>query len=30
MAALRAWVAETARLWSDELTAFKAHVEGGP
>ena len=29
MAALKAWLAETERLWSDELVAFKAHVERG-
>ncbi len=31
MAALKAWLGETERLWSDELAAFKAHVErSGP
>ena len=27
MEALKAWLGETERLWSDELAAFKAHVE---
>ncbi len=31
MAALKAWLGETERLWSEQLAAFKAHVErGGP
>jgi len=28
MAGLRAWLEETERLWSDQLAAFKAHLEG--
>ena len=28
MAHLKAWLEETERLWSDQLSAFKAHVEG--
>ena len=27
MADLRAWLERTEQLWSDQLTAFKAHVE---
>lgn len=27
MADLKAWLAETERLWADQLAAFKAHVE---
>jgi DNA-binding transcriptional ArsR family regulator len=27
MAELRAWLDQTERLWSDQLAAFKAHVE---
>lgn len=27
MAALKAWLGETERLWSEQLAAFKAHVE---
>jgi len=27
MAALKDWLAETERLWTRQLTAFKAHVE---
>jgi DNA-binding transcriptional ArsR family regulator len=27
MADLRAWLAETERLWSGQLAAFKAHLE---
>jgi DNA-binding transcriptional ArsR family regulator len=27
MAALRDWLAETERLWSDQLASFKAHLE---
>lgn len=27
MAELRGWLAETGQLWSDQLAAFKAHVE---
>ncbi len=26
---LRAWLEETERLWSEQLTAFKAHLEKG-
>lgn len=29
MAALKAWLGETEQLWSDQLAAFKAHVERG-
>jgi DNA-binding transcriptional ArsR family regulator len=29
MAALKAWLGDTERLWSDELAAFKTHVERG-
>lgn len=29
MAELKAWLEETERLWSDQLAAFKAHIEGG-
>ncbi len=29
MAHLKAWLEETERLWSDQLSAFKAHVEAG-
>ncbi len=28
MAELKAWLEETERLWSEQLAAFKAHVEG--
>ena len=28
MAELRAWLAETEQLWADQLSAFKAHLEG--
>src|SRR6478672_9139326 len=28
MVGLRAWLEETERLWSDQLAAFKAHLEG--
>ncbi len=28
MAELAAWLAESERLWRDQLQAFKAHVEG--
>ena len=27
MAALKAWLADAERLWTEELAAFKAHVE---
>ena len=27
MAELKAWLEETERLWSEQLTAFKAHLE---
>ena len=27
MAELKAWLEETERLWSEQLVAFKAHVE---
>ncbi len=27
MAALKLWLGETERLWSEQLAAFKAHVE---
>lgn len=27
MSALRAWLDETERLWTEQLAAFKAHVE---
>ena len=27
MAHLKAWLEETERLWSDQLLAFKAHLE---
>jgi DNA-binding transcriptional ArsR family regulator len=30
MADLKKWVADTERLWSDQLAAFKAHVEKKP
>ncbi len=29
MAGVRQWLDETERLWTDQLAAFKAHVEGG-
>jgi DNA-binding transcriptional ArsR family regulator len=29
MAQVRAWLEETERLWSDQLAAFKRHVENG-
>ena len=29
MAGLRDWLAETERLWTAQLAAFKAHIEGG-
>lgn len=29
MALLKAWLEETERLWSLQLAAFKAHIEGG-
>ncbi len=28
MAELRLWLEETERMWSEQLVAFKAHVEG--
>ena len=30
MAHLKAWLEETERLWSDQLSAFKAHLERKP
>lgn len=27
MADLKKWLAETERMWSDQLASFKAHVE---
>ena len=30
IAALKAWLDETERLWAEQLGAFKAHVERGP
>ncbi|HUO13234.1 MAG TPA: metalloregulator ArsR/SmtB family transcription factor [Caulobacteraceae bacterium] len=27
MAELKAWLEETERMWADQLTAFKAHLE---
>jgi DNA-binding transcriptional ArsR family regulator len=30
MADLKAWVEETERLWSDQLAAFKDHLENPP
>jgi hypothetical protein len=27
MNALKTWLADTERLWSDQLAAFKVHVE---
>lgn len=30
MAELSAWLAETERLWSEQLVAFKAHMEREP
>jgi DNA-binding transcriptional ArsR family regulator len=29
MSELRAWLEETEQLWSTQLLAFKAHLEGG-
>jgi DNA-binding transcriptional ArsR family regulator len=29
MANLKAWLERTERMWSEQLLAFKAHVEGG-
>jgi DNA-binding transcriptional ArsR family regulator len=29
VAGLKAWVDETERLWAAQLSAFKAHLEGG-
>jgi DNA-binding transcriptional ArsR family regulator len=29
MAYLKDWLEETERLWSDQLAAFKAHIEAG-
>ena len=29
MAHLKAWLEQTERLWSDQLLAFKAHIEAG-
>jgi DNA-binding transcriptional ArsR family regulator len=28
IAGLRAWLEETEKLWTEQLAAFKAHVEG--
>ena len=28
MADLKRWLAETEKLWADQLAAFKAHAEG--
>ena len=30
MADLKRWLAETERMWADQLAAFKAHVEKKP
>jgi DNA-binding transcriptional ArsR family regulator len=30
MARLKAWIDETERLWTDQLAAFKAHLERAP
>jgi DNA-binding transcriptional ArsR family regulator len=30
MAELRDWLEETERMWSDQLVAFKTHLEKGP
>lgn len=30
LADLKAWLEETERLWTAQLAAFKAHVEGAP
>ena len=30
MADLKRWLADTERMWSDQLAAFKAHVEKKP
>ena len=30
MAHLKAWLEETERLWTDQLSAFKAHLEQSP
>jgi hypothetical protein len=27
MASLKAWLEETERLWTDQLAAFKTHLE---
>jgi DNA-binding transcriptional ArsR family regulator len=27
---LKAWLEETEQLWAEQLTAFKAHVQGSP
>ena len=27
---LMRWLAESERLWSEQLLAFKAHIEKGP
>ena len=29
MAEIKAWLEETERLWTDQLAAFKAHLESG-
>ena len=30
VAGLRDWLADTERMWSEQLAGFKAHVERGP
>lgn len=30
MAELKAWLEETERMWTEQLGAFKAHLEKGP
>ncbi len=30
MAELKDWLAETERMWSEQLAAFKAHLEREP
>jgi len=30
MAELKSWLEETERMWSEQLTAFKAHLETDP
>ena len=29
MSELKAWLDETERMWAEQLTAFKAHLEQG-